>query len=140
MRTDHEALLVVHRPARAGTAPELLVLLRTGEDGYWHLVAGGIEEGESPGEAARRELEEETGLVPPALDAIPLELGYRRPDGAWITLHAFAAAAPAGWEPVLNDEHHEYRWCDEAAALALLEYPEPRAALAHVARALEEVA
>jgi dATP pyrophosphohydrolase len=132
VRTDHEALLVVHRPG-----PEFLVLLRTGDDGYWHLVAGGVEEGESFEEAGRRELEEETGLAPGELTAIPLELGYRRPDRTWITLHAFGAAAARGWEPVLNEEHDEYRWCAEADALGLLEYPEPREALAHVARALE---
>jgi ADP-ribose pyrophosphatase YjhB (NUDIX family) len=134
MRTDHEALLVVHRPG-----PEFLVLLRTGDDGYWHLVAGGVEEGETPAEAAGRELAEETGLAS-VLRAIPLELGYRRPDETWITLHAFAAAAPSGWEPALNEEHDEYRWCAEGAALALLEYPEPREALAHVARDLEALA
>jgi dihydroneopterin triphosphate diphosphatase len=132
MRTDHEALLVVHRPG-----PEFLVLLRTGDDGYWHLVAGGIEAGETPPEAAQRELAEEAGLAPEALQPIPLELGYRSSDGIWITLHAFAAAAPLGWEPVLNEEHDEYRWCDEDAALALLEFPEPREALAHAARDLE---
>jgi dihydroneopterin triphosphate diphosphatase len=132
MRTDHEALLVVHRPG-----PEFLVLLRTGDEGYWHLVAGGVEEGESFEEAAWRELAEETGLAPGDLESIPLELGYRRPDGIWITLHAFGAVAAHGWEPVLNEEHDEYRWCDESAALELLEYPEPCEALAHVARALE---
>ena len=134
MRTDHEALLVVHRPG-----PEFLVLLRTGDDRYWHLVAGGVEEGETPVEAARRELAEETGLAS-VLHAIPLALGYRRPDETWITLHAFAAVAPRGWEPVLNEEHDEYRWCVEDAALGLLQYPEPREALAHVARDLEAVA
>jgi dATP pyrophosphohydrolase len=132
VRTDHEALLVVHRPG-----PEFLVLLRAGDDGYWHLVAGGIEEGEMPEEAAWRELDEETGLRPAALAQIPLELGYRRPDGTRITLHPFAAAAPDGWEPVLNDEHDEWRWCSEVEVIELLEYPEPREALAQVARNLE---
>jgi dATP pyrophosphohydrolase len=130
VRTDHEALLVVHRPG-----PEFLVLLRSG-DAYWHLVAGGVEEGEGPEEAAWRELDEETGLAPEVLRPIPLELGYRRPDETWITLHPFAAAAYDGWEPVLNEEHDEYRWCAEDAALGLLEYPEPRQALVYVAREL----
>jgi dATP pyrophosphohydrolase len=133
VRTDHEALLVVHRPG-----PEFLVLLRTGDDGYWHLVAGGIEEGELPDEAAWRELDEETGLRPSALAELPLELGYGRPDGTWSTLHSFGAAAPEGWEPVLNEEHDEWRWCSEEEAVELLEYPEPRAALAHVALGLKE--
>jgi dihydroneopterin triphosphate diphosphatase len=133
VRTDHEALLVLHRPG-----PEFLVLLRAPAGrGYWHLVAGGVESGEGPYEAALRELEEETGLAARALVAIPLELGYRQPAGTWITLHPFAVAVPAGWEPVLNEEHVDYRWCTEDDAVELLEFPEPREALRHVARGLE---
>ena len=130
MRTTHEAMLVVYRPG-----PEFLVLLRT--EAYWHLVSGGIEEGEQPDEAALRELEEETGLATPeGFRPIPLELGYRRPDETWITVHPFAAGAPRGWEPVLNEEHVEYVWRSGDAAAELLAYPEPRAALLHVAREL----
>ncbi len=45
MREREEVLLVVYRPG-----PSFLVLLRSPEShGYWHLVAGGIEEGEAPG-------------------------------------------------------------------------------------------
>ncbi len=132
MRTAHEALLVVHRPRT-----EFLVLLRSPE-AYWHLVSGGVETGEQPREAAVRELEEETGLTQLVrFEALPLELGYRRPDETWITLHPFVVEAPSGWEPILNEEHVEYRWCSEAVALELLEYPEPREALEHVARGLE---
>ncbi len=132
MRTDHEVLLVVHRPG-----PEFLVLLRAPEgQGFWHLVSGGIEEGESPLEAARRELDEETALRPETFEPIALELRYRAPGGRWITLHPFAVEAPPAWEPVLNDEHVDYRWCSEESALDLLEYFEPRAALELAARSL----
>jgi lipoyl(octanoyl) transferase len=135
VRTSHEALLVVHRPG-----PEFLVLLRApAGEGYWHLVSGGVESGEEPREAALRELEEETGLALPAgFEPVPLVLGYRQPSGAaWITVHPFAVAALAGWEPVLNEEHVAYRWCSEDAAVELLEYPEPRKALLHVAQKLQ---
>jgi len=47
------------------------------------------------------------------------------------------AEAPPSWEPVLNDEHVEYRWCSDADADALLAYPEPREAVRCVARLLE---
>ena len=133
MNPVDEALVVVHRPG-----PEYLVLLRSPEDhGYWHLVAGGIEEGEVPEAAARRELEEETGLAEPlSFEPLPLPLGYRREDGSGleVRLHPFAAEAPAGWEPVLNHEHVEYRWCSAEEADRLLEYWEPRAAIHEVAR------
>ena len=131
MRTTHEVLLVVYRPG-----PDFLVLLRSPETyGYWHLVAGGIESGEEPAEAALRELEEETGLGgPPRFEPLALELGYRRPrGGVWITLHPFVVEAPPGWEPTLNEEHVDYRWCSEREAEELLAYPEPREALRFVA-------
>lgn len=134
MRTPEEVALVVHRPG-----PEFLVALRSPErHGYWNLVAGGVERDESPLEAAYRELLEETGLDAPAaaISPVALELGYHRPEGEWITVHPFAVAAEAGWEPVLDDEHVDYRWCSEQEALELLAYPEPRAAVAEVARAL----
>jgi dATP pyrophosphohydrolase len=124
-------LLVVYRPG-----PEFLVLLRSPEShGYWHLVAGGIETGEEPAEAALRELDEETGLTGlTRFEPIPLELGYARQDGGvWVTVHPFVVEAPPQWEPTLNEEHVDYRWCSSDAAEGLLAYPEPRDALRLVA-------
>jgi dihydroneopterin triphosphate diphosphatase len=130
-----EVLLVVYRPG-----PEFLVFLRSPErHGYWNLAAGGVEDGESPEEAALRELAEETGLERPlSFSAIPLELGYRRPEDTWVRMHPFAVEAAAGWEPTLDEEHVDYRWCTRAEAVELLAYPEPRAAVEDVARRLEE--
>ena len=116
------------------------MLLRSPEDhGYWHLVAGGIEDGETPEVAALRELAEETALHDPTRSgAVPVELAYRRPEGDPVVVHAFFAEAPAGWEPVLNEEHVDYRWLTADEACRLLEFPEPREALSWVARSLEE--
>ena len=49
----------------------------------------------------------------------------------------FRTEAPAGWEPVLNDEHVEFRWLPAADAVALLAFPEPRDAVRYVAELLE---
>ncbi len=129
-----EVLVVVYRPG-----PEFLVALRSPErHGYWNPIAGGVEEGEEPEAAARRELAEESGLEEPLrFERIPLELGYVRPEGMRVALHGFLAEAPAAFEPVLDDEHVDYRWCSAEEAAELLSYPEPREAYAYVARLLE---
>lgn len=134
MIRPEEVLIVVYRPG-----PEFLVALRSPErHGYWNPVAGGVEDGEDPAAAALRELVEEAELADPArFEPIPLELAYTRPEGMRVLMHAFLAEAPPGFEPVLNDEHVEYRWCSAAEADALLTYPEPREAYAYVARLLE---
>ena len=142
-----EVLLVVYRPfpstlGQAAVGIEFLVLLRSPErHGYWNLVAGGVEEGETASAAARRELLEESGLGQPTrFEPLPLELAYVRPEGSKVTVHGFLAAAPTGWEPVLDEEHVEYRWCSAREADDLLAYPEPREAVAFVARLLEDEA
>lgn len=125
---DHEVVVVVRR-----AGPEFLVLLRSPDrGGYWNLVAGGVEPGEDAAEAAARELAEETGLVAP-LSPLGLELSYEKPWGR-VRLDAFVAEAPVGWEPALDGEHVEHRWCGLEGALELLAYPEPREAVAAAAR------
>ena len=107
---------------------EFLVLLRSEpQGGYWHGVAGGIEDGESPAEAAARELAEETGL-----EVVPTDLGRTYVYGV-VTVHCFAVDAPAGWEPRLDWEHDEHRWCSAADARELLHWPEPREVLRELA-------
>lgn len=147
MRRPEEVLVVIHR---AGAEREFLVLERSPErQGYWHVVAGALEEGEDAAAAASRELAEETGL-----QATPVDLGlsYRYPlddeppevrarferDVTEIAVAAFAVEAPHGWEPTLDEEHVAYRWCALTQALELLRYPEPRDAVEHVARTLVE--
>jgi 8-oxo-dGTP pyrophosphatase MutT (NUDIX family) len=147
-RRPEEVAVVVHRPGGDG-GREFLVLLRSPErHGYWHLVAGALEEGEDAAAAARRELFEETGLEAPVA-ALGLDLRYSlagdppdvrarfAPGTEWIAVHAFVAAAPVGWEPALDDEHVEHRWLDAGGAVALLAYPEPREAVRAAVAALD---
>jgi 8-oxo-dGTP pyrophosphatase MutT (NUDIX family) len=129
MRT-HEVAIVVHR------GEGFLVVLRAPErGGYWHLPSGGVEKGETAEEAAVRELAEETGLHAP-LVALDLELGYETANRR-IRVDAFAASAPEGWEPELDEEHVDHRWCGLEEALATLAYPEPQEAVREAARRLE---
>ena len=47
-----------------------------------------------------------------------------------IVVWTFVVDAPAGWEPVLDEEHVEHRWLDaDRPRSHLLHYPEPREAV-----------
>lgn len=148
MRRPEEVLVVVRREGEGG--PEFLVLERSPErHGYWHLVAGALEPGEDEASAARRELREETGLDAEverlgrsyvySLGDEPADVRARfEPSVLAIAVTAFAAEAPARWEPELDAEHVGYRWSTREEAVSLLRYPEPRDAVEHAARLLEE--
>jgi len=136
VRRPEEVVVVVRRDDR------YLVLRRTpARQGYWNLVAGGLEAGEAPRDAASRELAEETGLEVATPVDLGLELSYSlagdppevrarfAPGTETVIVHAFLATAPPGWEPSLDDEHDDYRWCTAGEADELLAYPEPREAV-----------
>jgi dATP pyrophosphohydrolase len=131
--------IVVRRPTRGEV--EYLVLLRSPEQqGYWHLVAGGVEWDEEPAAAAARELREEVGLDATVRD-LGLALSYAlaeepaavrarfAPDVERVSLSVYLATAPAGWEPVLDHEHVEHRWLPAPEAVELLYWPEPKQAV-----------
>jgi dATP pyrophosphohydrolase len=133
-RLPFEAFVIVRR------GDQYLVMHRTPQGGgYWHGVAGALERDETFAEAARRELQEETGLA-----AEPVEIGEPYvyslagepevgdlfpPDVEGVTVRPFLVEAPSGWEPTLNEEHDEYRWCSQDEALELLRWPDSKVAL-----------
>ena len=141
MRTPWEAGVFVYRDDR------LLLMHRT-DEGYWHVVAGVVEYGEEIVDGALRELREESGLV--GVDLLDLGSAVTYPitpelrqrydypsDVREVTAYSFAARAPAGWEPTLNEEHDEYRWTTVEEALSLLHWPEAREAVRRLAAHLK---
>jgi 8-oxo-dGTP pyrophosphatase MutT (NUDIX family) len=100
--------------------------------GTWLPIGGELEAGETPLEAAVRELREETGL---AGELAPLEgsadgeppgfLGYEEHLAGSKGLHmnfVFVADVAGDAEVVPNDEYSEWRWID-AGELAGLQSP-----------------
>jgi 8-oxo-dGTP pyrophosphatase MutT (NUDIX family) len=142
VRTGAEVAIFVTRRGRS----EVLVALRNPQlGGYWHTIAGGIEAGETPLEAARRELQEETGLeAQPVEVAEAVEYAYplseepadrraRFPAGL-LAVHVtcFLVDAPDDWEPTLDWEHDDHRWLPPREAADTLRWPDTADALRRV--------
>jgi 8-oxo-dGTP pyrophosphatase MutT (NUDIX family) len=137
---ESEVAIFVTRRGRS----EVLIAHRSPQQGsYWHTIAGGIEGGETPLEAAARELAEETGLTGVelvagdeiveyayALSEEPPERLELYADGLLqVRVHCFVAEAPDHWEPTLDWEHDDHRWCAPADAADTLRWPETADAL-----------
>jgi 8-oxo-dGTP pyrophosphatase MutT (NUDIX family) len=126
--------------ARRGRT-EILAVRRCAElGGYWHTIAGGIEPGESPDEAARRELEEETGLRVDGvgapfvnrypIDQEPPESRARFAPGLTeVPVHAYLVDVGDDWEPHLDWEHDDHRWRPVDEVATAYRWPETGEAL-----------
>jgi len=134
MRAPFQVLVVPFR--MIDDHPEYL-LMRRADLGVWQWVAGGGEDGETPLEAARRELEEETGYLqePRELDsrsAIPvidvrgsLVYGIERP-----ILMEYAFAVEVTFAAVrISEEHTEVAWLTYEEARSRLNWNSNRTAL-----------
>ncbi len=116
--------------ARRGGVDGQVLVIHHRRLGTWLPVGGEIEPGETPLEAAARELREESGLAarfPPlagACDGVPPGfLGYEEHQAGSKGLHmnfVFVAEVDgSAAEVVPNHEFSDYRWVDRAGLSAL---------------------
>lgn len=114
--------------------PEYLLLRRSlGEamyPGIWQFVTGSVEGQEKATDAARRELSEETGLVPDAMWIVPVVLSFYDQGRDAVHLSPlFAAEVSAAADPQLSTEHTEFGWYAFEPALKKLVWPGQREGL-----------
>ena len=133
VRTRAEVAVFVSRQDGA----EVLILRRSAlQGGYWHVVAGGVEPGETATAAAERELCEETGLVATVEGGVEVveyvdprtkgpadRPGKQDASVAQVQVTCFHVTAPDEWEPTLDWEHDDHRWCEPGEAYAELRWP-----------------
>ena len=121
----------------AGADTRVLLLQRASEylRGVWSYVAGHIEAGETAAQAARRELAEETGLVPRAFYATSFcEQFYDAGNDCIMIVPAFVARADDDCPVRLNREHSALRWLAFDAAMHELPFGSQRDLFAYVQR------
>jgi ADP-ribose pyrophosphatase YjhB (NUDIX family) len=124
---------------RTGQAIEICLIRPTGRS-VWGLPKGGLEEGETPAQAAVREVAEETGIeavVDDRLGSIDYSF-YSRGEGGRIhkTVHYFLMHATGGDTANHDHEVSEARFVPISEALRLMTYPNEREMVRRAAEAL----
>lgn len=119
------------------TAARVLLVQRAGPylPGVWSYVAGHLEAGETGWQCARRELVEETALVPLALySADRCEQFYDAGENCIQLVPAFVAMVADDAAVQLNEEHQQFAWLDFDEAIARLPFGGQRELFAEVRR------
>lgn len=108
MNTLHKKVQVVtlHKEKQA------LLLLEMKEDrGFgWQNVTGSVESGESILEAAKRELQEETGIVEADLVQLSKEFKFHDRWGKDVVEYCFVALTNQSEVQISKQEHQGFKW------------------------------
>lgn len=93
----------------------------------WQCITGGIRAGETAFDAARRELEEETGLQPQQWWCVPIVSAfYSRSADAMVMVPVFGVCVSSDDALGTTPEHAEHQWLTLERALEMLAIPQHR--------------
>ena len=133
MTSVRVSLIDVYVLRRAAGRLECLALRRAAGGrcpGSWETVHGRIEDGERPWQAAKRELEEETGLAPERLYNLSrVETFYQHRLDEVALVPVFVAFVAADAVVRIGPEHDRSEWLAADQAGARFAWPRERRAL-----------
>ncbi|HEX6964986.1 MAG TPA: NUDIX domain-containing protein [Gemmatimonadaceae bacterium] len=113
-----------------------ILLLQRGEGtrctGAWEVVHGHIEQGETPAQAAVREVREETGLTIARLYNVTVQPFYLHTIDTVMLAVVFAAFVNDGAEVTLGPEHVRAEWLSVPDAMARVAWPRSRAVMSDI--------
>ena len=131
----------VYVARRVGRGWRVLALRRAPErtrGGSWETIHGRMEPGETPVDAARRELSEETGLTASRLYNLSrVEAFYEHGQDRIVLIPAFAAVV-TGAKVRLSDEHDRAEWLTPARAARRWVWPRSGRAVRDLVQLLKD--
>ncbi len=136
MREPYQILSI---PYRIVEGTPLFCIFRRADSSYWQFIAGGVENGETPIEAAKRETIEEIGVEPKNIKQltcvayVPAEVIAESRRQHWdknvYVIPEYSFAFECDSEPMLSNEHTEYKWLTYDEARKLLKWDSNKVAM-----------
>lgn len=144
MREPYQILSI---PYRIVNGIPLFCVFRRSDSNYWQFIAGGGENGETPIEAVKRETIEEIGVEPinikqlTCIAYVPAEVIAESRRQHWnknvYVIPEYSFAFQCDLEPVLSNEHNEYKWVTYDEGRKLLKWDSNKVAMYEIKCILE---
>jgi dATP pyrophosphohydrolase len=130
-RAPFQVLVLPYRVTKDGTIRYALLKREPSTGGYWHPIAGGGEDDETPEQAARREAFEEAGIPVNFEFMIPVVdvCGFLWGDDVLVIPNCCFGVRVGSEALKLSPEHTEYRWATYDDAREMLQWDDNRTAL-----------